>query len=438
MYSLEKSLREDKLRKNPKNPSFSSSLLDEIYRSIDDGDQKPGDLKNYGERTLKKQIIKSGATVRARTSDREDEGMASLRRACLIEKWMEKRVSDKVTARRRESSLPEMDRKALHDINDPLFFSSTSSSSDSSFGGFSSSETESFGFAKSNSSCFTAPWPKPVRTSVSDRTRKLENSISHEQSDFYFFDDYQNHQTSKEEVSLMMNSKSRALKIYANLKKVKQPISPGGRITNFLNSLFTNGNAKKAKNSGPVGGYVDACFERKTKFTQESTCSSASSFSRSCLSKTSPNSREKRKNGNKRTVRFFPVGVIVDEDCRPCGHKCIYDEDSEKLRSPLPKPAEFQKTLYTQRNLKVVEGKRDNLKGYQNHKKNNFMVLRNEANNYVDDDEDDYDAASDSSSDLFELDHLAFFGNKRFCEDLPVYETTHLARNRAIANGLIC
>lgn len=44
--------------------------------------------------------------------------------------------------------------------------------------------------------------------------------------------------------------------------------------------------------------------------------------------------------------------------------------------------------------------------------------------------DDDEDTCSESSSDLFELDHLSLFGIKdRFSEELPVYETTYFDRN---------
>uniref|UniRef100_A0A0V0GZD8 Putative ovule protein n=1 Tax=Solanum chacoense TaxID=4108 RepID=A0A0V0GZD8_SOLCH len=54
-------------------------------------------------------------------------------------------------------------------------------------------------------------------------------------------------------------------------------------------------------------------------------------------------------------------------------------------------------------------------------------------------DEDEDDGASCASSDLFELDNLSAIGidSNRYLEELPVYETTHLDTNRAIANGLI-
>ncbi|KAL2517932.1 hypothetical protein Adt_14179 [Abeliophyllum distichum] len=385
MYSWEKQFRD-----NPKMPTFSSTLLDEIYRSID---EKSEDLKVYKEKPIKKQV---SGRPKTKTKSIEDEGMASLRRACLVEKWMEK----------------ELENKSIHD-NDVLFFSSSSSSSDSS-GAL--SDTDFFGgsVSKSTVSSFSATRPKPVRTSVSPR----KNPLFHEHNEYDSLDEYRNHQADRIDENLI-KSKSRALKIYANLKKVKQPISPGGRLTNFINSLFSNANTKKEKNQ-------DSSMNRKSKSTQDSsTCSSASSFSRSCLSKYSPKSREKMRNGIKRTVRFHPVSIIVDEDCRPCGHKSIYDEDSDKFERP-PLPLNTVADL-REKNRKTEEAARD------------FSVYKSIRDNIIrnDEDEDEDDAASDSSSDLFELDHLAFFGNNRFCEELPVYETTHLHTNRAIASGLI-
>jgi len=86
-----------------------------------------------------------------------------------------------------------------------------------------------------------------------------------------------------------------------------------------------------------------------------------------------------------------------------------------------------------------VEGAaREFLKGYhRSQNKSNLINLRDFPNVVEDDDTDDDDAASYSSSDLFELDHLSVMGNNRYREELPVYETTHVTTNRAIANGLI-
>ncbi|KAJ1423398.1 hypothetical protein SESBI_12329, partial [Sesbania bispinosa] len=270
-------------RLHSKNPSFSSTLLDKIYRSIDEGDTKGPDMKFYTEGKKKQSRIIARA----------------------VEKKQEQELTNANASLR---CMTQMERKSRYDHHDQdaLFFSSTSSSSDSSSGLLSSSDTESmYGVRSRVSSCFAPSRPKPVRTSVSEKKKHEERHIDDEEG--------------------LIKSKSRALKIYNNLKKVKQPISPGGKLTTFLNSLFTT----KTKTTTP--SYEDMNTERKAKSGQASTCSSASSFSRSCLSKTSPSSREKLRNGVKRTVRFYPVSVIVDEDSRPCGHKCLYEGEDRSL-----------------------------------------------------------------------------------------------------------
>lgn len=289
-----------------------------------------------------------------------------------------------------------------------MFFSSTSSCSDSSSGLLSSSDTESLYGSRSRVSCFAPSRPKPLMTSASNEER-------------------------------LIKPKSRALKMYNNLKKVKQPISPGGKLSTFLSSLL--GNAKKAK----------TLDEAKSKSGQESTCSSASSFSRSCLSKASTSSNKLR-NGVKRTVRFYPVSVIVDEDCRPCGHKCLYEEDATRVMA-LSMPTAWkigrnkneEEEKVVDKSRRVEEAAREFLKEYhRSQKRSNLINVRDFPNAVEDEDEDEDDqdtdnddAASYSSSDLFELDHLSVMGNNRYREELPVYETTHVSTNRAIANGLI-
>ncbi|CAI0419440.1 unnamed protein product [Linum tenue] len=258
---------------------------------------------------------------------------------------------------------------------------SSSSSSDSSNGtgaGFSSSDDSSQVL-------------KPIRTST---TSSSEARPRQEKSDVGGGGGF-------------VKKKSRSLKnIYGDLKKVKQPISPGGRLASFLNSLFTAGTAKKAK----IGGDRDEI--RPSNST--SACSSASSFSRSCLSKT-PSSRGGG-GGGKRSVRFYPVSVIVDEDSRPCGHKSVYAAGSEEL-----------KYRVMSESRRVEEVARELLKSYKQ--------MKSAA--AVEEEEDD-DVASCASSDLFELDNLSSIeGIERYREELPVYETTHFKTNRAIANGLV-
>ncbi|CAN4086992.1 unnamed protein product [Withania somnifera] len=369
------------------NPSFSSSLLDAIYRSIEQEE-----IVLHKETMLKKQ----------------SNNMESFQ----MENWMEEKVVV------RSKSAAEFERNLMN--------SSSSSSSDSSCGGvFSSSETESTynnvginSSGGSSSSCYGLNRPKPIRTSVS--APKQAKHLNNHYGDFSptqlpMERDFA--PKTKRETGFV-KTKSKALKIYGDLKKVKQPISPGGRLASFLNSLFTTGNAKKPKVS--------------SSSPNASTCSSASSFSRSCLSKNTPKSSN---NGTKRSVRFYPVSVIVDEDCQPCGHKNLYEEQKPKdisvknIRNTIHEELIFHAM---EKNRRVEEVAKDLLRNYQR----NSHIKKME----IFDDEDEDDGASCASSDLFELDNLSAIGidnNNRYREELPVYETTHLDTNRAIANGLI-
>ncbi|XP_019194275.1 PREDICTED: protein BIG GRAIN 1-like A isoform X2 [Ipomoea nil] len=377
--------RRDREIPTSNNPSFSSTLLDAIYRSIDGGGEgEEEDLVGFGDSMRKKKqsncsVIKGSC----KNGGFLEDDVAGLRRVCMIEKWMEQKVGEQAVVRRKSTA--EVDRKMR------AWNSSSSGSSDSSCGGvFSSSEAESVVGVSSGSSCYglNRPKPKPVRTGNPPQVK---------------------------------TKKSRALKIYGDLKKAKQgPISPGGRLASFLNSLFT---AKKAKFSDE---------DRKVKSANASTCSSASSFSRSCLSKTTTPSSSSA--AGKRSVRFYPVSVIVDEDSRPCGHKNLELSVKEELQLRV-----------MEKNRRVEEAARDLLRNYQKKVEREFDLrntnvvknLKVFENVEDDDDEEDDDAASYASSDLFELDNLSAIGMERYSEELPVYETTHLDTNRAIANGLI-
>uniref|UniRef100_A0A6M2FD62 Protein BIG GRAIN 1-like A n=1 Tax=Populus davidiana TaxID=266767 RepID=A0A6M2FD62_9ROSI len=453
MDRWEKPLRDDRYRHQRQNPSFSSTLLDVIYRSIDESGSGKGEEEQlilYRETMRKKHEINHGF---------KGEEMTSLQRACMIEKWMEKKVShEKVSVRRK--SVADFDKKSRKDLDSVLLNSSSSSSESSCGGGFSSSESESIygvNSSRSSTTSYTMQRPKPVRTSISARPEKYQRREDLHQTDMFQHHErnYAPSQKAKSEGSFV-KTKSKALKIYGDLKKVKQPISPGRRLASFLNSLFTTGNAKKAKISTPGGSYE----ERKLKSEQASTCSSASSFSRSCLSKT-PSSRGGKlssNNGAKRSVRFYPVSVIVDEDCRPCGHKNLYGSDRQEMSSTLvaaavttatrnnvPTSDEELKLHVMNENRRIEEVARDLLKNYQKKKEEQFDHMStdlcndntHQACSEEEEEESDDDIASCASSDLFELDNLSVIGIERYREELPVYETTHLGTNRAIANGLI-
>lgn len=360
---------------NTNHPSFSSTLLDEIYRSIDQGEDE-----NINVIMRKKQQT-SAAMFRT------EEEIANFQRACMIEKWMEKKVREKDADRRKLTAAEAVFR---------------SSSWDSSGGG---------GGAGFLSESFYEKRPTPIR--VCDSGLNKEKSASKNQDGF-------------------MKTKSRALKIYADLKKVKQPISPGARLAGFVNSLFTAaGNTKKPKMSNPETN------SPILKSANASTCSSASSFSRSCLSKT-PSSRGKSAGGEKRSVRFSQV--IVNEDFQPCGHKSLQEEMNFNRKKQNLEAINEEMMVHVnvmENNRRVEEAARDFLRNYQ---KNEFRFDNLPKSHDLDqefDNEYDDDAASYASSDLFELDNLSAIGMERYREELPVYETTHLHTNRAIASGLI-
>ncbi|XAR67591.1 hypothetical protein NMG60_11002405 [Bertholletia excelsa] len=388
-------------RRQKESPSFSSTLLDAIYRSIDEGE---------GEEEL---VLYRGTMRKKQSKREEDEDTANLRRAWAVEKWMEKKVTEKVIVR----------PKSLG--GSPVLLNSSSSSSDSSSGGgFSTSDTESvYGGASSAPSCFAGHWPRPIRTSVSDRPPEKLNKQG---SAHHMLDVFPQQKTKPCRENGFSKTKSKAMKIYGDLKKSnKQPTSPAGRVASFLNSLFT---AKKAKVSSAERGYDEVSKSKSKSAHTSSTCSSASSFSRSCLSKT-PSSRGKPGAGAKRSVRFDPVNVILDEDCKRTSHR---DEPClEKLNVTQKNSINEEKMFRVMERKRVVEeAARDILKNYQRKVENEFKFQ------FEDDDEDE-DGASCASSDLFELDNLSAIGIERYCEELPVYETTHLDTNRAIASGLI-
>ncbi|KAI3913641.1 hypothetical protein MKX01_035837 [Papaver californicum] len=332
------------------------------------------------------------------------------------------------------------------------YFHSTSSSSDSSSGGgFSSSETESvYGSrtAKSNTKCSsTSFFMKPIRTRGSSTVHHSEKSDQI----------LRNHQSKSKNDDESRSgggngkAKSRAMKIYNDLIKVKQPISPGGKISSFLNSLFTPKRASNLVDNNDFPATTKSTFTRTAPPAAAATtptCSSASSYSRSCLSNTLSN------NGNlkQRSVRFYPVNIILDDhhhhrdsnkpSPREQSHQNHYNQNRSSNR--ISSEEEFKNKIRTikkknnQRFLveEVIEIDKLLMKNHQRTDEKNLKIEED------DDHEDDYDddRASYASSDLFELDNLSTIGLEikaaaRFSEELPVYETTHFETNRATANG---
>ncbi|KAK8608302.1 hypothetical protein V6N13_023728 [Hibiscus sabdariffa] len=374
--------REDLYRTRSESPSFSSSLLDAIYRSIDDksnGSHHDDEELSFGrdKSTMMRKKKQSSSSLKQELNN-------SARRACMIQKWMQqkKEVSSEIKA---------------FGI-DPMLLNSSSTSPDSSCGGvFSSSESDSFHSAKSrsNSSHCHRSERRTVRTII---FQEPKHGVHEEQK-----------APKHHEGGGFIRTKSKAMKIYSDLKKVKQPISPGGKLASFITSLFTSASPKNPMKS--------------TSEQLTSTYSPASSFSRSCLSRTkTPSSKGNVGIRTKRSVRF-----CLDEDSTPRGELKIRHEN--ELQAPM-RISVMNKEIEPrtiEENRRVAEAARELLNRYRKQKKEEFDTRAN-------DDDDEDDAASYASSDLFELENLS---DKRYLEELPVYETTHFDANRAIAKGLI-
>ncbi|KAL1199166.1 Protein BIG GRAIN 1-like D [Cardamine amara subsp. amara] len=357
-----------KSKTQSRNPSFSSTLLDEIYNSIDPKSQKNQSFVGSVNTSSKKQSI--------------------------------------VTR-----SVP--DRKIHRD----RFFGSVSSSSDSNSSIFSSSDTELTHGKKITSSrplCFGPSKTKPRKTE--DKTLFHQNRATRVYDDYDYASDVP--KFTKHDENWENTRTRRSTKSSGNQRKPKTPASPAGRIVNFLNSLFSNNSKQStAVKSYPRKMSYDG-YVRKPNDYHPSTCSSASSFSRSCLNKSYDKSSERIK----RSVRFSPVNVIAPESftSRSCVRKSEEEEDyfgnGNNMRKSLKKNVEDGGRR------SVEEIAREFLKDY--HKNHENSLVKNGFEDYGDEDEDDDDdVASDSSSDLFELDLVGNHHNV-YGDELPVYETT--------------
>ncbi|GAB4853746.1 hypothetical protein Ancab_017939 [Ancistrocladus abbreviatus] len=433
------------LERRGKTPSFSSILLDSIYRSIDQVHDSTNhhheDFNGYSHSNSFFPSASRDASSMKKNNFAFGERTINLRRAIMIENWMEKQREQEHNQQHasgekarivRQKSVPANGKFSNCDRNGSGFFfgsaASASGSSESSSGGenyFSSSKrTADF------SACFS-PHKKPAKIRTTNFTpplveRSLENCLHFEHA-------------SKHQGRLFTKSKLRALKIYGDMKRVKQPISPGGRIASFLNSIF---NGKKTN----AVAFSEMRTERSSASStpavamansSSSTCSSASSFSRSCMSKTpSSASRSIVDNGVKRSVRFCPVSIIVGEDSRPCGHKSLYEEDDPQLMPSIDARKSSRVTSKCRGEKEDIDSGMGEMMmrskfSYQKNKTGKVEFSDEEM------EEDDDEAESYASSDLFELENLSSIGIGRYNEELPVYGTTSLEKDQAIAKGFI-
>jgi hypothetical protein len=293
-------------------PSFSSTLLDAIYKSMDEPDD--------------------AAAAAAATKKQSQDLHCSY--------YYKPSLAGSYRAGRAVATTP-----GPH--------ATTSSSSEcSSYGGFSSSEAESSQHRRL----------RPIRTSVAAAGEARPAPAP-------------------EKTKKAAKSKPGA-NIRAKLRDLRKPASPGARLAGFLNAIF---NGKRAPATPPSASRAAA---------SESACSSASSYSRSCLSKT-PSTRGQPK----RTVRFL---------------------DSDTEAAAVPAAGTERRRVQ----VGVVELER--------------MLLHRMEMDSDEDDEDD--ESSDASSDLFDLENFAAAapaagGAAAYRDELPVYETTRVVLNRAIGHG---
>ncbi|CAO2840260.1 unnamed protein product [Amaranthus hypochondriacus] len=370
--------------------SFSSSLLEEIYRSFDENEVDT--TTNNNHRKSLKMMNKSNSCYMERETKIEDHDRFRVNRY-VLDQWIEGNNNNEKIIKLRRNSMAAMNNSTVK-----FNSSSSSSSSDSSsgIGGFSSSDTDSFyGSSKSKSKSFTL---KPIKTSVNHQELFQRNNINN--------NNYSDEIPAKKNKE--GNLQKRALKLYGDLKKVKQPISPGGKLASFLNSLFNSNASKKPKISSSISS------SNGQKFCT-STPSTASSYSRSCLSKT-PSSAGRFE---RRSVRFCPVNTVISADKE---YKIDQDYKQEL------------KVEIMEKHRRVEEVAKELLKNYHG-RKYQSDVNNNLRRFEVEDEEEEDDDVSCCSSDLFELE---IGGDRRYYhEELPVYETTHVNTNRAIANGFI-
>ncbi|KAK9071197.1 hypothetical protein SSX86_009765 [Deinandra increscens subsp. villosa] len=352
-----------------KTPSFSSSLLDSILRSIDetnDGEIRDGGLQVHGHESHDHNLMLFANPEPKRSGKihliNEPKQIPSLRRAIMIDQWMETHNNNNKNNHRNGQASRKFSSDSVSSSGTTTFTPSTTSS-----------ETETPSTHRSLPNSFT---------------------ISRKTAEAVFLDDTPNN---KRETKFMKSTKLRAMKIYGDLKKVKQPISSPGRsrISEFIYSLFASSSSSsskkktKAKIEESMQNFRSLHKSRSTKPDATMTCTS---FSRSCMSK------KQHSNGVKRSVRFYPENdaVILDR-------KSVHDRDADSMAVPKYERRWFAEKNYT--------------KNYRN-----FRV------NVEEDDEDVYE--NEDEDDLFELEIVGGVGTCSYRQELPVFETTDLRKIR--------
>eukprot|EP00252_Welwitschia_mirabilis_P007690 TRINITY_DN1932_c0_g1_i2.p1 TRINITY_DN1932_c0_g1~~TRINITY_DN1932_c0_g1_i2.p1 ORF type:complete len:365 (-),score=12.24 TRINITY_DN1932_c0_g1_i2:259-1353(-) len=199
-------------------------------------------------------------------------------------------------------------------------------------------------------------------------------------------------------------------------QKSKQPMSPGTRLANFINALFSANSVKKSKSK------------------RSDSASTSSSVS------TPPSVHEFLATRNEIRQAIMEAKLSFKE--RERNH---VQKTTPKVARRFETPADTEPRIFADynklenhRNLLAMK-LRQHLKLLENGiipseyltDSNLSDFKRVNMTEEVEDDEDDLD--SDASSDLFELENFKALDRGLYAPDLPVYETTDINTNNAIA-----
>ncbi|KAI3954491.1 hypothetical protein MKW92_053476 [Papaver armeniacum] len=212
-------------------------------------------------------------------------------------------------------------------------------------------------------------------------------------------------------------------------KKYKQPMSPGGRLASFLNSLFNQNSSRNKKKSQSVKDYpndrqeetsVEGMRRRSSvsHFGSVWTSDSKSLHSSSSSGfRTPPHAKNATKN-HTTDVRRNSDYKQVDRKVVNNNGIAMGSSKDEMLETEKRKNMDL---AWLDEKLKLIDG----LSSENNNKRNSTV---NPCNGLFKKDkiwiDDEYDGESDSSSDLFELQNYDIGG--LYSNGLPVYETTNI------------
>ncbi|OWM63329.1 hypothetical protein CDL15_Pgr022074 [Punica granatum] len=98
--------------------------------------------------------------------------------------------------------------------------------------------------SETRTSCFVPLRLKPVRTKAPEKSKKTERALFQEKSSPKLSNESGGNGVLR----------SKVLILFDQLRKSKQPISPGGRLVNFINSLFSSSASTTKSDRSPVTG----------------------------------------------------------------------------------------------------------------------------------------------------------------------------------------